>query len=45
MTRFDIFDKATGETLATLPLTVPIGATVDAFTRAGQSVGWRWAED
>ena len=39
---FRIIDSVTGETLATLPRTVPIGATVDAYERAGFSVTWTW---
>ena len=41
---FVIFDKTTGGVLATLPLTIPIGETVDGFTRAGYQVDWHWAE-
>jgi hypothetical protein len=41
---FIIFDKRTGNKLATLPLTVPIGATVEAYERAGHSVRWGWTE-
>jgi hypothetical protein len=39
---FAIFDKTTGKVFATLPLTVPIGQTVDGFTRAGYKVSWHW---
>lgn len=40
---FAIFDKQTGQVLATLPLTIPIGDTVDGFRRAGYEVSWHWA--
>ena len=42
VTGFTIFNKATGQKLATLPLTIPIGATVEAYERAGHSVSWGW---
>ena len=45
VTGFSIFDKATGNKLATLPLTIPIGSTVEAYERAGHNVGWGWVED
>ena len=41
---FTIFNKVTGEKLATLPLTIPIGATVEAYERDGHSVSWGWDE-
>ena len=41
---FIIFDKVTGNKFATLPLTVPIGATVEAYERAGHQVAWTWSE-
>ena len=44
VTGFIIFDKATGRRFATLPLTIPIGATVEAYERAGHSVSWGWEE-
>lgn len=47
MTRVDgfiIYNKETGSKLATLPLTVPIGATVEAYERAGHQVCWGWSE-
>jgi hypothetical protein len=40
---FTIYEKETGRGLATLPLTIPIGATVEGFERAGYEVGWTWA--
>jgi hypothetical protein len=43
-TGFTILDKATGKKLATLPLTIPIGATVEAYNKAGYNVSWAWAE-
>ena len=42
---FIVCDRATGEHLATLPLTVPIGATVEAFGKSGRAVGWTWADN
>ena len=41
---FVIFNKETGQKLATLPLTVPIGSTVEAYEKAGHSVAWGWTE-
>jgi hypothetical protein len=41
-TGFIILDKVTGEELATLPLTIPIGNTVQGFRDAGYSVSWTW---
>lgn len=43
-TGFTIFNKATGNKLATLPLTIPIGSTVEAYKRAGYEVTWAWEE-
>ena len=42
---FVIVDKETNQPLATLPLTISIGATVEGFERAGYSVKWTWADD
>ena len=42
-TLFTISDSATLETLATLPLTLSISATIDAFEKAGYQVKWHWA--
>ena len=42
---FTIYDKKTGRDLATLPLTIPIGATVEGFERAGYEVGWTWKDE
>jgi hypothetical protein len=44
VTGFAIFNKETGQKLATLPLTIPIGATVEAYERDGQNVSWSWEE-
>ena len=44
VTGFTIFNKETGQKLATLPLTIPIGATVKAYERDGHSVSWGWEE-
>lgn len=41
-TLFDVIDTNTEEKLATLPTTIPIGDTLEAFTRAGYSVKWDW---
>lgn len=38
-----VYEKETGRNLAVLPLTIPIGATVEGFKRAGFEVGWAWA--
>ena len=42
---FQIIDQNTNEVLATLPMTIPIGSTEEAFERAGYSVTWRWTTD
>lgn len=44
MTYFSIIEKTTGECLATLPLTIPIGSTVEAYKQAGYEVSWQWTE-
>ena len=44
VTGFTIFNKETGQKLATLPLTIPIGATVEAYKREGHDVSWGWEE-
>ena len=41
---FSIYDQETGKKFATLPLTIPIGATVEAYEKAGHKVRWGWAE-
>jgi hypothetical protein len=41
---FTVFDKATGKKLASLPLTVPIGSTIEAYEKAGHTVTWGWTE-
>ena len=41
---FVVFDRATNKKLATLPLTAPIGATLEAYERAGLVVGWKWGK-
>lgn len=45
VTGFVVFDKETGNKLATLPLTIPIGSTIEAYEKAGHSVRWSWEED
>ena len=44
---FTIYEKNTGKELATLPLTIPIGQTIDAYKRDGHNVvcGWKEAID
>lgn len=44
ITAFSIIEKDSGSVLATLPLTVPIGATMDAYEQAGFDVKWSWSE-
>jgi hypothetical protein len=44
VTGFYILDKVTGNKLATLPLTIPIGSTIEAYERAGHNVSWGWDE-
>lgn len=39
---FIIIDKKTGQVLATLPTTIPIGSTVKAYEDAGYEVTWSW---
>lgn len=41
---FIVFDKTTGERLATLPLTIPIGSTIEGYEKAGHEVRWTWTE-
>jgi len=41
---FIIYDKDTEATLATLPLTIPISATVEGYAKAGLNVGWTWGK-
>ena len=41
---FSIYDQETGKKFATLPLTIPIGATVEAYEKAGHKVRWGWDE-
>jgi len=42
---FIIFNKETGKEMARLPLTIPIGATVEAYEKAGHKVSWGWHEE
>jgi hypothetical protein len=44
VTGFIIFDRVTGRKFATLPLSIPIGSTVDAYKREGHDVSWAWEE-
>lgn len=39
---FKIIEVSTGNLLATLPLTIPIGSTVEGYQRAGVQVRWEW---
>jgi hypothetical protein len=41
---FIVFERLTNKKLATLPLTAPIGLTLDAYARAGLEVGWKWGK-
>jgi hypothetical protein len=41
---FIIFNQETGQKMATLPLTIPIGSTVEAYKKAGHKVAWGWEE-
>jgi hypothetical protein len=41
---FSIYNRETGQKLATLPLTIPIGSTVEAYEKAGHKVRWGWDE-
>lgn len=41
---FNIYNSETGQKLATLPLTIPIGSTVEAYEKAGHKVRWGWDE-
>lgn len=43
-TGFIVSDKTTGEHLATLPLTIPIGSIIDAYKNAGYEVKWEWTD-
>ena len=44
ITGFIIFNKATGQKLATLPLSIPIGSTINAYKREGYDVSWGWED-
>jgi hypothetical protein len=44
MSAFSIIEISTGRLLATLPLTLPIGATVEGYEKAGIAVSWTWAQ-
>ena len=35
---FIIFNRETGQKMATLPLTIPIGSTIKAYEKAGHKV-------
>jgi hypothetical protein len=41
---FVVFDRASNKKLATLPLTAPIQATLDAYAKAGLAVDWKWGK-
>ena len=41
---FIIFNQETGQKMATLPLTIPIGSTVEAYEKACHKVSWGWEE-
>ena len=42
---FRVIDQETGDVLVTLPLTFPIGASVENFEKAGYTVSWEWAHE
>ena len=42
--RYTITDMVTGAPLAKLPLTVPIGAMLEAYEAEGYKVEWSWSE-
>jgi hypothetical protein len=42
---FTVFNKVTGKEMATFPLTIPIGSTIEAYERDGHSVTWGWKEE
>lgn len=44
VTGFAIYDSLTGNKLAALPLSIPIGSTVEAYEREGHAVHWGWEE-
>ena len=44
VTGFIIYNQITGQKMATLPLTIPIGSTVKAYQKAGHKVTWGWDE-
>jgi hypothetical protein len=41
---FTVFNKVTGKEMATFPLTIPIGSTIEAYERDGHSVTWGWTK-
>jgi hypothetical protein len=42
---FEVFERENGTVLAKLPLTIPIGATIEGYEKAGISVGWTWSNE
>jgi hypothetical protein len=42
---FSIYDSLSGDKIVTLPLTIPIGDTVEAYEKEGQKVFWGWEEE
>ena len=44
VTGFSIYNSLTGEKITTLPLTIPIGYTVEAYEKEGHKVFWGWEE-
>lgn len=41
---FQVIEQDTHKVLATLPMTIPIGVTVEGYKLAGYSVYWSWSE-
>jgi hypothetical protein len=42
---FEVYEKDSDTVLAKLPLTIPIGATIEGYEKAGINVGWRWPNE
>ena len=42
---FQVYERESGTVLAKLPLTIPIGATIEGYEKAGISVGWTWCNE
>jgi hypothetical protein len=42
---FSIYDSLSGDKIVTLPLTIPIGYTIEAYEKEGHKVRWAWEEE